>query len=92
MITVTIGACPCVELRFTLALAAHIGGVRLAVTDGHIISGELGEVWASVQLSYVGTPLHPSSESRKLAIPASFKFDPPGIEIPRLAGDHARTG
>ena len=92
VIAVTIGACPCVELHFTLALTAHIGGVRLAVTDGHIISGDLSEVWASVQLSYEGTPLHPPSESRKLEIPASFKFDPPGIEIPRLAGDHARTG
>lgn len=92
VIAVTIGACPCVELHFTLALAAHIGGVRLAVTDGHIISGDLGEVWASVQLSYEGTPLHPPSESRKLVIPASFNFDSPGIEIPRLAGDHARTG
>jgi len=92
VIAVTIGSCPCVELRFTLALAANIGGVRLAVTNGHIISGDLGEVWASVQLSYEGTPLHPPPESRKLALPAEFRFDPPGIEIPRLAGDHARSG
>ena len=77
VIAVTIGSCPCVELRFTLALAAHIGGVRLAVTNGHIISGDLGEVWASVQLSYEGTPLHPPPESRKLALPAEFLFDPP---------------
>lgn len=92
VIAVTIGSCPCVELHFTLALAAHIGGVRLAVTDGHIISGDLGEVWASAQLSYEGTPLHPPLESRKLALPAELRFDPPGIEIPRLAGDHARSG
>ena len=92
VIAVTIGPCPCVELHFTFALSAHIGGVRLAVTDGHIVSGDLGEVWASAQLSYEGTPLHPPPESRKLALPAELRFDPPGIEIPRLAGDHARSG
>lgn len=92
VIAVTIGACPCVEMRFTLAFAAHVGGVRLAVADGHIVGGDLGEVWASAQLSYEGTPLHPASESRKLALPAEFHFDPPGIEIPRLAQDDARSG
>ena len=92
IVAVTIGACPCVELQFTLALAAHIGGVRLAVVNGHIVSGDLGEVWASAQLSYEGTPLHPPPESRKLALPAEFQFDPPGFEIFRLTGDHARAG
>jgi len=92
VIAVTIGSCPCAELQFTLALAAHIGGVRLAVADGHIVSGDLGEVWASVQLSYEGTPLHPAAESHKLALPAEMRFEPPGIPIPRLTGDHARSG
>ena len=44
VIAVTVGSCPCTELHFTLALAAHIGGVRLAMTDGHVVSGDLGEV------------------------------------------------
>lgn len=92
VIAVTIGSCPCVELKFTLALAAKIGGVRLAVTDGHIVGGDLGEVWASAQLSYDGTPLHAPAESRKLALPAELRFEPPGILIPRLTGDHARSG
>ena len=92
VIAVTIGSCPCVELQFTFAIAANIGGVRLAVIDGHIVGGDLGEVWASGQLSYEGTPLHPPSESRKLALPAEFRFDPPGIEIPRLARERARSG
>ena len=92
VIAVTVGSCPCVELKFTVALAAQIGGVRLAVADGHIVSGDLGEVWASVQLSYEGAPLHPPAESRKLALPAAVRFEPPGILIPRLTGDHARSG
>jgi hypothetical protein len=91
-IAVTIGACPCVELQFTFALAAHVGGVRLAVADGHIVGGDLGEIWATAQLSYQGTPLHPECASRKLELPAAFKFDPPGIEIPRLASTRARSG
>ena len=91
VIAVSIGSCPCVELNFTLALAAHIGGVRLAVTDGHIVGGDLGEVWASAQLSYEGSPLHAPAESRKLALPAEFRFGPPGIALPRLVQGRARS-
>lgn len=86
VIAITIGACPCVEMKFTLSLAAHVAGVRLAVLDGHIVGGDLGDVWASAQLAYQGTPLHPPSESRKLVLPAAFAFQPPGIAIPRING------
>ena len=92
VIAVTVGSCPCVELSFTLALTATIGGVRLAVADGHIVGGDLGEVWASAQLSYEGTLLHPAAESRKLPLDGEFRFDPPGIEIPRLIHDEERSG
>lgn len=86
IIAVTVGSCPCVELSFTLALAAHVGGVRLAIVDGHIVGGDLGELWASAQLSYDGTPLHPPQESSKIEVPGEFSFTPPGIKIPRLSG------
>lgn len=84
VVAVTLGPCPCVELHFTLAIAAHVGGVRLAVVDGHIVGGDLGELWASAQLSCEGQPLHPKAESRKLPVPARFDFAAPGIAIPRL--------
>lgn len=84
VVAVTLASCPCVELHFALDIAAHVGGVRLAVADGHIIGGDLGELWGSAQLSCEGQPLHPPSETRRLAVPASFRFDPPGIAIPRL--------
>lgn len=86
IIAVTIGPCPCVELEFLFALTAHIGGVRLLVADGHIVGGDLGELWAGAQLSYQGTPLHPPQESAKVAIPAEFAFPPPGIKIPPVSG------
>jgi hypothetical protein len=85
VIAVTVGSCPCVELSFTLALAAHVGGVRLSIVDGHIVGGDLGELWASAQLSYEGVPLHPPQESAKIAIPGEFTFTPPGIKIPQLS-------
>jgi hypothetical protein len=85
VIAVTIGSCPCVELSFTLALSAHVGGVRLSIVDGHIVGGDLGELWASAQLSYEGVPLHPVQESAKIAVPGAFEFAPPGIKIPRLS-------
>lgn len=84
VIAVTIGACPCVELKFTFAVAAHFGGVQLAIEDGHIIGGSPGDAWATAQLSYQGVPLHPESESRKIALPGEFRFAAPGIAIPRM--------
>ena len=85
VIAVTVGSCPCVELNFTFTVAAHVSGVRLSIVDGHIVGGDLGELWASAQLSYEGTPLHPPAESTKIAIPGEFSFTPPGINIPRLS-------
>lgn len=86
VVAVTIAPCPCVELKFLLSLKATVGGVRLSVVDGYITGGDLGELWASAQLSYEGTPLHAPQESAKLGVPGEFVFDAPGIKIPRLAG------
>lgn len=85
VVAVTIGPCPRVELNFTLALAAHAGGVRLSILDGHLIGGDLGELWASAQLSYEGMPLHPAQESTKFGVPGEFSLASPGIKIPGLA-------
>jgi hypothetical protein len=85
VIAVTVGPCPCVELKFLFSLAAHIGGVRLTIVDGHIVGGDLGELWASAQLSYEGVPLHPAQESAKVRVPGEVAFAPPGIKIPRIS-------
>jgi hypothetical protein len=84
VIAITIGSCPCVELKFTFTISANIGGVRLSILDGHIIGGDLGEAWASGQLSYEGVPLHSAAESQKIELPGEFRFDAPGIQIPRI--------
>jgi hypothetical protein len=85
VVAVTIGTCPCVELNFTLALAAHVSGVRLWILDGYLIGGDLGELWASAQLSYEGVALHPAQESTKFGVPGEFNLASPGIKIPGLA-------
>ena len=84
VIAVTVAPCPCIELKFLLELTANVGGVRLSILDGHITGGDLGELWASAQLSYEGTPLHPPQESAKVGVPGEFAFDAPGIKIPRI--------
>jgi hypothetical protein len=84
VVAVTIAPCPCVELKFLLELSANISGVRLSIVDGHIVDGDLGELWASAQLSYEGTRLHRPQESAKVGIPGEFSFDAPGIKIPRI--------
>ena len=84
IVAVTIAPCPCVELKFLLALTVNVGGVRLSIVDGHIVGGDLGELRASAQLSYEGTPLHPAQESARIGVPGEFAFDPPGIKIPRI--------
>ena len=86
VIAVTIGPCPCVELTFKFVLSAHVGGVRLAIVDGHLVGGDLGELWASGQLSYQDLPLHPEQESARIGVPGEFSFNPPGIKIPLQAG------
>ena len=84
VIAVTVAPCPCVELKFLLALSANISGVRLSIADGHIVGGDLGELWAKAQLSYEGTPLHAPRESAKVGVPGEFTFEAPGIQIPRI--------
>jgi hypothetical protein len=84
VVAVTIAPCPSVELKFLLALTATVGGVRLSIVDGHIVGGDLGELRASAQLSYEGTPLHPAQESARIGVPGEFAFDPPGIQIPAI--------
>lgn len=86
VVAVTVGSCPCVELEFVLALTAHVGGVRLSILDGHVVGGDLGELWASAQLSFEGRPLHPPRESTRFGVPGEFHFGAPGIEIPWLSG------
>ena len=86
VVAVTIGSCPCVEISFLFGISAHVSGVSLSIADGHITGGNLGEAWASAQLSCEGVALHPGSETRKLPIGGSFEFASPGIAIPGIAG------
>ena len=58
VIAVTIGSCPCIELKFTFTVTGNFGGVALSVMNGHIIGGRPGDAWATGQLSYNGIPLH----------------------------------
>ena len=83
-IDVTIGSCPCCRLKFTLALTGSFSGLYLGIRDGHIVDGRTGKAWASAQLSYAGVPLHKEDKTRKYTLPGRFKFDAPGIPIPRL--------
>lgn len=84
MIDVTIGSCPCYRLKFTLTLTGNFSGLYLGIRDGHIVDGRTGKAWASAQLSYADVPLHKEKETKKFNLPGRFKFDPPGIPIPRL--------
>jgi hypothetical protein len=85
VIAVTVGSCPCMELKFTFAVTGHFGGTKLSIRDGHIVGGALGDAWASALLSFNGIPLHEAAESRKLALPGEFALAAPGVTIPRLA-------
>ncbi len=94
VVAVTIGSCPCVELKFTLSLTAQFGGLTLAIVDGHIIGGRPGQAWVTGQLSYNKVPLHRAQESRKLALPGEFRFASPGIPLapPVAAGPERPVG
>lgn len=83
-VDVTIGASPCARLRFTLTLSGHFSGLYLGIKDGHIVDGRSGKAWASALLSYGSIPLHKEKETKKMWLPGRFKFEPPGMPIPRV--------
>jgi len=82
VVAVTIGACECMELRFTLCLTAHFSGLALSIRAPYITGGTAGDLKASAQLKYGEVALHKPLESRKIDLPGRFRFDPP-LEIPR---------
>jgi hypothetical protein len=81
VVAVTIGACECMELRFTLSLAAHFSGLHLSVRAPFITGGTAGQAHVSAQLRFLELNLHDPIESRPIPLPGRFSFDPP-LEIP----------
>jgi hypothetical protein len=82
VISVTIGDCPPMELRFTLTLRAHLSGLAVSLRCPFVTGGTAGDAQVSASLSYGEVELVKPEESRKLALPGRFGFDPP-LEIPR---------
>lgn len=84
VVAVTIGACECMELRFTLCLAATFSGLALSIRAPYIVGGTAGDLKVSAQLKYGAAALHKPGESRKIELPGRFGFSRP-LEIPRRA-------
>jgi hypothetical protein len=82
VINVKIGDCPPMELRFTLTLCAHLSGLALSLNCPNLTRGAAGDGQVSARLSYDKVELIKPKESRKLALPGRFDFDPP-LEIRR---------
>jgi hypothetical protein len=79
VIAVTIGDCPPMELRFTLTLTAHFSGLALSLRCPFITGGSAGDAHVSASLGYGEVELIKPKESRKLALPGRFTFDPPHL-------------
>jgi hypothetical protein len=79
---VTVGICPCVDVKFTFKLAAHYECLELTILDGHITRVAPGQGWVGAQLLYDGIPLHSEAESKKKQLPGECRFAEPGIRIP----------
>ncbi|MBV9932329.1 MAG: hypothetical protein JO013_15495 [Alphaproteobacteria bacterium] len=82
VVSVTVAGRQCPDLRFTVRLTGSFSGLALAVQGGAITGGTAGDVHVSAQLRYGAAELHKARESRKGALPGTFRFDPP-IPIPR---------
>ena len=67
-----------------VSLTGSFSGLYLGIRDGHIVDGRSGKAWASAQLSYADIPLHKEGKTKKFTLPGRFKFDAPGIQIPKL--------
>lgn len=81
-IAVTIGGCPPVTLRFTVALAAQFRGLSLTIEDGHITALALGETSVSAQLTYGSVNLTDEMKSETMQLPGRHVFAAPGLKIP----------
>jgi hypothetical protein len=92
VVTVTIGSCASKELRFTISLAAHFGGVALSIRDGHVTGGRTGDASVSAELKYGEILLHEAGEAKKMALPGRFAFAAPGLPIRRAAGGKEGDG
>lgn len=84
VVAVTIGQCECLELRFTLCLAATFSGLALSIKAPYITGGSAGDLKVSAQLKYGEVKLHKEAESRKIVLPGRFALGTP-LEIPRRA-------
>lgn len=84
VVAVTIGQCECMELRFTLCLAATFSGLALSIRAPYITGGSAGDLKVSAQLKYGKVALHEAQESRKIELPGRFALAAP-LEIPRRA-------
>jgi hypothetical protein len=84
VVAVTIGQCECMELRFTLCLAATFSGLALSIRAPYITGGSAGDLKVSAQLKYREMKLHKAAESRKIDLPGRFALSAP-LEIPRRA-------
>jgi hypothetical protein len=82
VVAVTIGQCDCMELRFTLCLAATFSGLAVSIKAPYITGGSAGDLKVSAQLKYGEVKLHKAAESRKIELPGRFAFSAP-LEIPR---------
>ena len=82
VVAVTIAGCDCMELRFTLCLAAHFSGLALSIRAPHVTGGAAGDLKASAQLKYGEAALHKPQESRKIDVPGRFVLRTP-LEIKR---------
>lgn len=81
VLEVAVAGCPPVSLRFTIALAAQVRGLALAIEGGHIRSAAAGDASVSAQLKYGAVKLTDEKQSKKLALPGRFVFTP-SIPIP----------
>jgi hypothetical protein len=85
VISVSVAGRRCPDLRFTVRLTGSFSGLALTVQGGKITGGTAGDLKVSAQLRYGAAELHKAVESRKVALPGSFRFDP-AIVIPPASG------
>ena len=81
VVSVTVAGRRCPDLRFTVRLKGSFSGLALTIEDGRITGGTGGDAHVSAQLRYGAAELHKEKESRTVALPGSFRFDP-GVRIP----------
>lgn len=81
VLAIDIAGYQCPDIKFDAVLAATFSAVTLTIENKHITGFTAGECDLTVELRHRETTLCKPKSVKRVTLPSSVRFDPPGIPI-----------